>query len=61
MLQVLRHCADAGVEVRIKTKRLAAEEAEESYKDVDAVVQTCHDAGISKLVAKLRPVACVKG
>jgi tRNA-splicing ligase RtcB len=36
-------------------------QAEESYKDVSEVVQTCHDAGISRLVAKLRPVACVKG
>jgi tRNA-splicing ligase RtcB (3'-phosphate/5'-hydroxy nucleic acid ligase) len=35
------------------------EEAPESYKDVTAV--TCHDAGISKKVLKLRPIAVIKG
>lgn len=38
-----------------------AEEAPESYKDVSEVVQTCHDAGISKLCVKLRPICVVKG
>ncbi len=58
---VLAHCERAGVRVRLKTRRLAAEEAQESYKDVSTVVQTCVGAGISRLVAKLRPVACIKG
>ena len=31
------------------------------YKDVSQVVQTCHDAGISKLCVKLRPLAVIKG
>lgn len=30
-------------------------------QDVDAVVQTCHEAGISRKVVRLRPVAVVKG
>ena len=37
------------------------EEAPESYKDVIQVVDTCHDAVISKKVIKLRPIAVVKG
>jgi tRNA-splicing ligase RtcB len=37
------------------------EEAEESYKDVTEVVNTCHGAGISKKCALLRPVAVIKG
>ena len=37
------------------------EEAPESYKDVSEVVNTCHAAGISKKVIKLRPIAVVKG
>jgi len=37
------------------------EEAPESYKDVSAVVDTCHAAGISSKVIKLRPIAVVKG
>lgn len=30
-------------------------------QDVTAVVDTCHDAGISKKAVKLRPLAVVKG
>jgi tRNA-splicing ligase RtcB len=37
------------------------EEAPESYKDVTAVVDTCHTAGISNKAIKLRPIAVVKG
>jgi tRNA-splicing ligase RtcB len=38
-----------------------AEEMPEAYKDVSEVVQVVDGAGISKKVAKLRPVAVVKG
>ena len=41
--------------------KLVMEEAPESYKDVIQVVETCHAAGISKKVLKLRPVAVIKG
>jgi len=37
------------------------EEAPESYKDVCAVVETCHAAGISNKAIKLRPIAVIKG
>lgn len=37
------------------------EEAPESYKDVSEVVDTCHNAGISRKAVKLRPIAVVKG
>lgn len=37
------------------------EEAPESYKDVTAVVDTCHTAGISKKAVRLRPIGVVKG
>jgi len=38
-----------------------AEEAPEAYKDVDAVVDTIHAAGIARKVARLRPLAVMKG
>ena len=38
-----------------------AEEAPLAYKDVDAVVQVVHDAGIAKKIAKLRPCVVIKG
>lgn len=30
-------------------------------QDVTEVVNTCHEAGISKLAVKLRPIAVIKG
>ncbi len=38
-----------------------AEEQPAAYKDVDAVVDVVHRAGISKKVARLRPVGVIKG
>ena len=36
-------------------------QAPESYKNVTDVVNTCHDAGISKKAIKLGPIAVIKG
>jgi tRNA-splicing ligase RtcB len=38
-----------------------AEEAPIAYKDVDNVVEVVDGAGIARKVARLRPVAVVKG
>jgi len=38
-----------------------AEEIPEAYKDVSDVVEVVHQAGISKKVAKLKPLGVVKG
>ncbi|MBU0610324.1 MAG: RtcB family protein, partial [Armatimonadetes bacterium] len=38
-----------------------AEEAPDAYKDVDRVVAVCEQAGLSRKVARLRPLAVVKG
>jgi tRNA-splicing ligase RtcB len=50
-----------GIQVRAGSMAGLAEEAPSAYKDVDAVVQTVSEAGIAKKVARLRPVAVVKG
>ncbi|MBL6966584.1 MAG: RtcB family protein [Anaerolineales bacterium] len=49
--------------IRIRAGSLAglAEEAPAAYKDVDAVVDTVAGAGIAKKVARLVPLAVVKG
>jgi tRNA-splicing ligase RtcB len=54
-LRKLGIIAEAG-----STKGLV-EEAPEAYKDVDAVVDIVQRAGIAKKVARLRPVAVIKG
>lgn len=52
---------ERGIRVRAGSMRGLAEEAPDAYKDVDAVVGAVTGAGIAKRVARLRPVAVVKG
>jgi len=37
------------------------EEAPEAYKDVNEVVKVSHELGIGNLVARLKPLAVIKG
>jgi tRNA-splicing ligase RtcB len=50
-----------GIHVRAGSMSGLAEEAPVAYKDVDRVVEVVHGAGIAKKVARLVPVAVVKG
>jgi tRNA-splicing ligase RtcB len=50
-----------GIHVRAKTIKTLREEVPEAYKDVDKVVDVVNRAGISRRVAKMRPLAVVKG
>jgi tRNA-splicing ligase RtcB len=50
-----------GIQVRAGSLAGLAEEAPQAYKDVDEVVETVAGAGIARKVARLRPVAVVKG
>ena len=58
---VLQGLEDKGISIRVASPKLVMEEAPESYKDVTQVVNTCHEAGISKKTVKLRPICVVKG
>ncbi len=51
----------SGIYVRATHGALLAEEAPEAYKMSDDVVEVVHRAGISKIVAKLRPLGVAKG
>lgn len=53
--------AERGILVKAKGRDTLSEEAPYAYKDVANVVETCHGAGISRLVAKMRPLGVVKG
>ena len=50
-----------GIHVKANSAPVLAEEAPGAYKNVDSVVKTSHDAGIAKLVAKVTPIAVIKG
>lgn len=56
-----RELEDKGILVRWTGRSTLAEEMPDAYKDVSQVVDVVHGAGISKKVAKLRPIAVVKG
>ena len=58
---LLQGLLDDGIQVRAGSLPGLAEEAPQAYKDVDAVVKTVVGAGIASKVARLRPVAVVKG
>jgi tRNA-splicing ligase RtcB len=53
--------AREGIRVRAGSLRGLAEEAPVAYKEVDNVVEVVHGAGIARKVARLRPLAVVKG
>ncbi len=50
-----------GIHIRAGSMSGLAEEAPAAYKDVDRVVEVVHTAGIAKKVAKLKPIAVIKG
>jgi tRNA-splicing ligase RtcB len=50
-----------GVYVRATGRDSVKEEMPEAYKNVQDVVTVCHNAGISQMVAKLKPIGCIKG
>jgi len=50
-----------GIIVRAHSIETVREEVPDAYKDVDIVVDTVHRAGISKKVARMVPLAVVKG
>jgi tRNA-splicing ligase RtcB len=58
---VLDRLRKQGVELRAKTKRGVTEEAPEVYKNVDEVVRVVDEAGLARRVARLVPLAVVKG
>lgn len=58
----LRHDLEAdGIHVRAGSMAGLAEEAPQAYKDVDEVVQAVVGADIARKVARLRPLAVIKG
>ncbi|HBT83665.1 MAG TPA: RNA-splicing ligase RtcB, partial [Desulfuromonas sp.] len=53
--------AARGVLVRAAGRATVAEEVPEAYKDVAEVVAVVEGAGIGRIVARLKPLAVIKG
>ncbi len=58
---IVQEMEKRGVIVACASHKTLAEEIPEAYKDVSEVVGVVHDAGIARKVARLSPVAVVKG
>jgi tRNA-splicing ligase RtcB len=59
--EVMSELASRGILVRSPSPRGVAEEAPGAYKDVTDVVDAADRAGLSRKVARLEPMVCVKG
>jgi tRNA-splicing ligase RtcB len=58
---IAQYLEKQGIFVRAKGRRTLHEEVPEAYKDVDEVVKVVDAAGLSRRVARLRPIGVVKG
>ncbi len=59
--ELRRQLEKQGIVIRCDADRGLVEEAPIAYKDVDNVVNVITDAGIAKRVARVRPLAVIKG
>jgi tRNA-splicing ligase RtcB len=58
---ILQELASRGITVRTGSMKGLAEEAPQAYKNVDAVVSVAQNGGISKIIARTRPIGVIKG
>ncbi len=58
---IIRNLETKDIIVKCYSLRGIAEEAPQAYKNIDEVVEVVHQAGLSKKVARLVPMAVIKG
>ncbi len=58
---IVKVLASRGIVIRSPSMRGIAEEAPAAYKNVSAVIEATHEAGLARKVAELRPILCIKG
>ncbi|WP_038057574.1 RtcB family protein [Thermodesulfobacterium hydrogeniphilum] len=59
--KIIEDLRKRGIIIMGKSKRGLAEEAPEAYKDINEVIESSCKAGLTKKVAKLLPMGCIKG
>ena len=59
--EVVKSLESKGIIVKCWSSKGIAEEAPQAYKNIEDVVEVIHNAGLSKKVAKLIPLAVIKG
>ena len=58
---VLEELTARGISLRAKSLKGVGEEAPGAYKDIEDVARTTHQLGLAAKIARLRPLACIKG
>ena len=59
--EIIKQLKAKGILVKCYSMRGIAEEAPQAYKNIDEVVEVVHQAGLSQKVARLVPLAVIKG
>ena len=59
--EIKEDLAEKGIYVKAASNKVLKEESPGAYKDVNNVVEVTHNAGLSKIVAKLTPIGVMKG
>lgn len=59
--ELIEELASQGIVVMARSKKTLAEESPAAYKDIDVVVDVLRKSGISRPVARIRPIGVVKG
>ena len=60
-MQLKRELEEKGIYVHAKTTNILSEEAPDAYKNVDEVIELTEKAALARPVARLRPLAVIKG
>jgi tRNA-splicing ligase RtcB (3'-phosphate/5'-hydroxy nucleic acid ligase) len=59
--EIRKELSEKGIEVKTASYKALAEEAPEVYKDIDEVVSVVDSLGISKKIARMKPMIVIKG
>ena len=59
--EIQKELESRGIIVQSLTREGLTEEKPEAYKDIEAVVEVVHNAGLARRVARLRPIGVIKG
>jgi tRNA-splicing ligase RtcB len=59
--QIKKELEEKGIEVRSTSWKGLVEEAPQVYKDIDEVVRVSHELGLARKIARLVPIAVMKG
>jgi len=59
--EVVKSLKEKGILVKCYSMRGISEEAPQAYKNIDEVVDVVHNAGLASKVARLMPLAVIKG